>query len=85
MINDNSIDFKKEYKKTLNELLDLQQKFIGLQKDWEYMKSLLDKNHDKNCKLKKENEELRQRIKKLEKEINSLSCGEADWLIDEML
>ena len=32
-----------------------------------------------------ENEQLKQRIKKLEKEINSLSCGEADWLIDEML
>lgn len=32
-----------------------------------------------------ENEQLKERIEELKKEINSLSYGEADWLIDEEL
>lgn len=46
--------------------------------DWKHLcidKELLDS----------ENEQLRERIKKLEKEVNNLSCGEADWLIEEEL
>lgn len=35
--------------------------------------------------LSNENEQLKQRIKALEREIQELSCGEADWLIEEML
>ena len=35
--------------------------------------------------LQKENEHLKKRISELEKEVNSLSCGEADWLIEEEL
>ena len=35
--------------------------------------------------LSDENEQLKQRIEELEKEINSLSDGEADWLIEEEL
>ena len=59
MIDDNDIDLEYELKKSTNELVDLRQKYIGLQEDWDYMKSLLDKTHDKNCKLKKENEQLK--------------------------
>lgn len=33
----------------------------------------------------KENEELKRRINELEKEVDALSCGEADWLIEEEL
>ncbi len=36
-------------------------------------------------KLIKENGQLKERIKELEKEVNNLSCGEADWLIEEEL
>lgn len=35
--------------------------------------------------LWRENEQLKERIKELEKEVNNLSCGEADWLIEEEL
>ena len=35
--------------------------------------------------LQKENEHLKKRISELEKEVNYLSCGEADWLIEEEL
>jgi hypothetical protein len=35
--------------------------------------------------LSEENEQLKQRITELEKEVNNLSCGEADWLIEEEL
>ena len=35
--------------------------------------------------LCEENEQLKQRIKELKKEVDELSCGEADWLIEEML
>ena len=62
MIDDNDIDLEYELKKSTNELVDLRQKYIGLQEDWDYMKSLLDKTHDKNCKLKKENEQLKQQL-----------------------
>ena len=62
MIDDNDIDLEYELKKATNELVDLRQKYRGLQKDWDYMKSLLDKTHNKNCKLKKENEQLKQLV-----------------------
>ena len=51
-------------------------------------KSLCNRLNDLDCEkynLKKENERLKKRIKELEKEVNSLSCGEADWLIEEEL
>ena len=32
-----------------------------------------------------ENNQLKQTISELKKEIKELSCGEADWLIDEMI
>ena len=35
--------------------------------------------------LTHENEQLKKRIKVLEREVQELSCGEADWLIEEML
>lgn len=35
--------------------------------------------------LSEENEQLKERIKELEKEVNVLSDGEADWLIEEEL
>lgn len=36
-------------------------------------------------KVVKENEQLKQQIKKLKKDVDTLSCGEADWLIEEEL
>lgn len=36
-------------------------------------------------RLKTQKKQLQQRIIELEKEVNSLSDGEADWLIEEML
>ena len=36
-------------------------------------------------RLKTQKKQLQQRITELEKEVNSLSNGEADWLIEEML
>lgn len=36
-------------------------------------------------KVLKENKQLKERISELEKELNSLSYGEADWLIEEEL
>ena len=51
-------------------------------------KSLCNRLNDLDCEkynLKKENERLKKRIKELEKEVNSLSCVEADWLIEEEL
>lgn len=36
-------------------------------------------------KLSDENEQLKQQIKKLKKDVDALSCGEADWLIEEEL
>ena len=33
--------------------------------------------------LEKENEQLKQRINELEKEIKELSYGEADWIMEE--
>ena len=57
-----------------------------------YGKSILDERLEfksdcekENELLKKENVKLKERIKELEKEVNSLSYGEADWLIEEML
>ena len=41
--------------------------------------------HDLLDKKNKEIEQLKKRISELEKEVNSLSCGEADWLIEEEL
>ena len=35
--------------------------------------------------LSEENEQLKQQITELKKEVNELSNGEADWLIDEMI
>ena len=35
--------------------------------------------------LLNENKQLKSRIKVLEREVQELSCGEADWLIEEML
>ena len=70
MIDDNNIDLERELKKATEELVDLRQKYRGLQKDWDYMKSLLDKTHDKNYKLKKENEQLKQQVDSLIEELN---------------
>lgn len=39
----------------------------------------------RNADLIRENEQLKKRIRELEKEVNYLSCGEADWLIEEEL
>ena len=36
-------------------------------------------------RVENENEQLKQRIKELMKEVDALSDGEADWLIEEML
>ena len=36
-------------------------------------------------RLEEENKRLKKRIKVLEREVQELSCGEADWLIEEML
>ena len=40
---------------------------------------------DKLNIIMEENEQLKKRIKALEREVQELSCGEADWLIEEML
>lgn len=51
---------------------------------WEFMTQV--NEQDKAFKkLKKENDELKQRIIELKKEVDDLSNGEADWVIEEDL
>lgn len=50
-----------------------------------YNKAGIDKIINRLNELYEENEQLKERIKELEKEVNSLSYGEADWLIEEEL
>lgn len=40
---------------------------------------------NENRELKAENKQLKQQIKELKKDVDALSCGEADWLIEEEL
>ena len=63
IFDDNTIDFKNELKKSNNELSNLKQKYQELEADRDYIKSLLNRSHEHNYKLKKENEQLKQTIK----------------------
>ena len=65
IFDDETIDFKVELKKVNNELSDLMQKYQELEADRDYIKSLLNVSHEHNCKLKKENEQLKQDKKRL--------------------
>lgn len=53
----------------------------GSKKNSEILCALLNERE----RLKTQKKQLQQRITELEKEVNSLSDGEADWLIEEML
>ena len=68
-------DENKTFREALKEL-----KEIGDYQEF-YIKEL----QDENTELEKENEHLKKRISELEKEVDDLSCGEADWLIEEEL
>ena len=66
-------------------LLDLTAENEQLKFDLDYFKTKNGSLEKGMFNLQRENEQLKQRITELEKEVNSLSNGEADWLIDEML
>ena len=71
---------------TLNNLNDenkqLTKEFNSCSHNWALM---YDEAKNKVEELSKENKQLKETINELEKEVNSLSCGEADWLIEEEL
>lgn len=70
MIEDKPIDYKTEYNKTINKLVSLRQKHDRLKEDYDYIKSLADRYFDEGIKLKKENEQLKNKIDNICREIN---------------
>ena len=89
-------DVKKEYyrmekllraeNEQLKQSLDYEQRMHEWFKNEAYLlQNKLDNREDEIINLKKENEQLKKGIRELEKEVNYLSCGEADWLIEEEL
>ena len=59
MIEDKPTDYKVEYNKVTNELVELRQKYSELEQDWNYIKSLLDAEFEKNIQLQKEIQQLK--------------------------
>ena len=64
MIEDQPIDYEVEYNKVSNELAELRQKYSELEQDWEYIRSLLDAEFEKNVQLKSENKRLTDKLNK---------------------
>ena len=78
-----------EWCQELNELNDENKTFREALKELkeigDYQEFYIKELQDENTELEKENEHLKKRISELEKEVDDLSCGEADWLIEEEL
>ena len=63
-------------------VIDEWERIIGLCNNlWEQTQRF----EKENQRLNTEIEQLKERISELEKEVDALSCGEADWLIEEEL
>lgn len=60
MIDDRNINYEVEYKKVVNELSELKQKYCDLEDDRDYIKSLLDKEFKKSVSLTVKNKELKE-------------------------
>ena len=71
MNDDKSIDLKTENTNLTNELIVLRRKYKELDEDRHYVKSLLDAEFEKRIELKKENEQLKERLK--------LNCPNIVW------
>lgn len=56
---DEDKDYKLEWRKAMDELVNLRQEYRELKEDRVYIKSLLDAEFKKGVKLKKENKELK--------------------------
>ena len=62
MREDEDKDYKLEWRKAMDELVNLRQEYRELKEDKDYIKSLLDAEFKKGLNLKKENEQLKQEI-----------------------
>lgn len=62
-------DFKEGCTGAYENLQDLRQEYDDLKNDWNYIKSLLDNEFEKNIELKRENEQLKQRCKELRNDL----------------
>ena len=60
---DEDKDYKLEWRKAMDELVNLRQEYRELKEYKDYIKSLLDAEFKKGLNLKKENEQLEQKIK----------------------
>lgn len=66
MREDEDKDYKLEWRKAMDELVNLRQEYRELKEDKDYIKSLLDAEFKKGLNLKKENEKLRKQIQNYE-------------------
>ena len=84
MIDDRAIDYKREYNQVTTELSKLKQDYAELKNDRDYIYSLLDVEFEKGLKLKKENEQLKEKLKIYHKIANCTNCNyhDYDWFDD---
>lgn len=63
---DNDKDYQiMELKQRISYYEPYKQKYEDLKEDWKYIKSLLDKEFNERTRLKKENEELKQKLENI--------------------